>query len=95
MGERLAGARVNPVEIEELAATPGEVAEINLTDEMLPVEVEESAAAPGKVAEINFAVEMFEGRRTREKLSKSERRCNKQARVVEQKQQPLEHLWCQ
>ena len=49
MGERSARARVNPVEVEELAATPGEV------------------------AEFNFADEMFEGGRTREKLSKSQR----------------------
>ena len=90
VGECSAGAQVNPVEIEELAATPGEVAEFNPTDEIFPVEDEESAVTPGEVAEFNFADEMFEGGRTREKLSKSQRRYNKQARVVEQQWQPLD-----
>ena len=50
VGERLAGVRVNPVEVEELAVTPGEVAELNLTDEMFQGEDEESVVIPGKVA---------------------------------------------
>ena len=89
VGEHSAGTWVNPVEVEELAATPGEVAEFNPRDEMFPVEDEESAVTPGELAEFNFADEMFEGGRTREKLSKSQRRRNKQARVVGQQWQPL------
>ena len=80
VGECSAGARVNPVEDEESAVTPGEVAEFNPTDEMFPVEDEE----------FNFADEMFEGGRTREKLFMSQRRRNKQARVVGQQRQPLD-----
>ena len=90
VGECSAGARVNPVEDQESAVTPGEVAEFNPTDEMFPVEDEESAVTTGEVAEFNFADEMFEGGRTREKLSKSQRRRNKQARVVGQQRQPLD-----
>ena len=37
-GGRLAGSQVKPVEIKELSATPEEVAEFNLTDELFPVE---------------------------------------------------------
>ena len=55
VGECLAGVWVNPVEVKELAATPGEVTEFNLTDEIFPVEDEESAVTPGEVAEFNFA----------------------------------------
>ena len=60
MGEHSAGVRVDPMEVEELAVTPGELAEFNLTDEMFPVEVEDFSASPGEVAEFDFADEMFE-----------------------------------
>ena len=90
MGECSAGAQINPVEVEELAATPGEVAEFNPADEVFPVEDGESAVTPGEVAKFNFADEMFEGGRTREKLSKSQRQHNKQSRVVEQQRQHLD-----
>ena len=84
VGKCLAGAWVNLVGVEELAATPGEVAEFNLTDEMFPVEDKESAVTTREVAEFNFADEMFEGGKMTEKLFKSQRRRNKQARVVKQ-----------
>ena len=73
VGKHSAGVQVNPVEVEELAATPGEVAKFYLTDDMFPVEDKESAVTPGEVAKFNFADGMFEGGRIREKLSKSQR----------------------